>query len=145
MLDLGYSGPESGMTSSQIVTLRTFLEFNTPDWARHGDCIGGDAQFHSLCMHFGIPVVIHPPDNSDKRAYCAQTSESRGKVIITRPARPYLERDDDIAKFCTTLIATPREHREIRRSGVWATVRYARRANKPVYIIWPDGKLRKED
>jgi predicted Rossmann fold nucleotide-binding protein DprA/Smf involved in DNA uptake len=39
------------------------------------------------------------------------------------------------------MIATPHSYVEIGRSGTWATVRYARKAGKPIYLILPDGLL----
>jgi hypothetical protein len=39
------------------------------------------------------------------------------------------------------VIAAPMSSAEILRSGTWATIRYARKAGKPVLIIWPNGEL----
>lgn len=45
----------------------------------------------------------------------------------------------DIVAETDELIATPKGFQEERRSGTWATVRYALKARKPVTVIWPDG------
>jgi hypothetical protein len=41
-------------------------------------------------------------------------------------------------------VACPRTDQEQRRSGTWATVRYARKVGKPVLIIGRDGKIKLE-
>ena len=42
------------------------------------------------------------------------------------------------------LSATPGGFKEELRSGTWACVRYARKADRPVHIVWPDGKVNAE-
>ena len=38
------------------------------------------------------------------------------------------------------LIATPKEKEEQLRSGTWATIRYAKKTKKIVFLVYPDGK-----
>jgi hypothetical protein len=56
--------------------------------------------------------------------------------VILRP-KAYLERDMDIVDGSSCLIATPKTVMEERRSGTWATIRYARRSGKPVTLLHP--------
>lgn len=48
---------------------------------------------------------------------------------------PPLVRNRDIVRDVEVLIAAPRHDREEKRSGTWATVRYARQARKPVVML----------
>jgi hypothetical protein len=42
------------------------------------------------------------------------------------------------------VIACPFERTEQQRSGTWATVRMARKAGKPLVIVYPQGDERRE-
>jgi hypothetical protein len=50
-----------------------------------------------------------------------------------------LERNTEIVKACDVLIATPKEQDEVLRSGTWATIRRARKYDKKLAVIFPDG------
>ena len=97
----------------------------------HGDCIGADATAHDYAANLKFHIVIHPPLDAKARAF------KPGKVL---ECKPYLVRNHDIVDVADTLIACP-DGPERLRSGTWATVRYALRQRKQVYLIWPDGKL----
>jgi len=56
---------------------------------------------------------------------------------ILEPDDP-LDRNKKIAS-CPVLIACPKEDHEIRRSGTWATIRYAVHGMSDVYVILPNG------
>jgi hypothetical protein len=57
----------------------------------------------------------------------------------------YLARDDNIVAETDVLVATPAQTTEVMRgSGTWATIRYARRREKPRILIWPNGSATKE-
>lgn len=61
-----------------------------------------------------------------------------------RPTTPttYETRNHAIVDACRLLIATPRAtERAQPRSGTWATIRYAQRKERPVWLIWPDGTV----
>lgn len=51
----------------------------------------------------------------------------------------YLKRDDALAEACDILLAFPRNGFEIMRSGTWATVRRARKANRIIVFYPLDG------
>lgn len=129
MSKIGFTGTQRGMTRRQVVALRQLMTGATE--LHHGDCIGADAQADAIARIFGVPVVIHPPENPSKRAFTAQ-----GGDTVWQPL-PYLERNHDIVDECDVLIAAPKTPNEELRSGTWATVRYARRIGRPVNILTP--------
>jgi predicted Rossmann fold nucleotide-binding protein DprA/Smf involved in DNA uptake len=96
----------------------------------HGDCVGADQYAHALALAHGLYIEIHPPKQVQHRAFC------KGDVV--HETKEYLVRDQDIVDAVTLLVALP-EGPERLRSGTWATVRMARKAGKPVNIIWPNG------
>lgn len=131
---VGFTGTQRGMTAAQRETLADMLE-NTPDieHALHGDCVGADAEFHDLVRTHAAQAKITtlPSDVYHKRAYCEADH-------VMRPAPP-LVRNAAIVAIVQLLYACPKGTKEERRSGTWATVRYAMRAAVPVVVIWPNG------
>lgn len=128
---VGFTGTQQTITFAQrrqIVDMaQMFDEFH------EGDCIGADATCAVLVKQEnpGCKVVSHPPANPSKRAY-APADE-------VRQPKPYIERNHDIVDECDILIATPKGFKEERRSGTWATIRYAKKVSKPIIIVFPDG------
>lgn len=128
---VGFTGTRSGMTGQQKDKVRYFLDiFFSAMFARHGDCVGADTQFHQLARSRGLGVTIHPPSDPKLRAY------NDGCVL---PPKPYLERNKDIVEWSDVVLATPGERDEVLRSGTWSTIRYAKKLGKPVIIVYPDG------
>jgi predicted Rossmann fold nucleotide-binding protein DprA/Smf involved in DNA uptake len=64
--------------------------------------------------------------------------------VVHTPKAP-LDRNRDIVDAAAVLIAAPKEMTETLRSGTWATVRYARKQGKQVWIVWPDGTVSKHE
>jgi hypothetical protein len=62
-----------------------------------------------------------------------------GYADLQREPKPFLDRNTDIARDCTVLLATPRQPREIRYSGTWSTVRRGRRFKRGIMIVEPSG------
>jgi hypothetical protein len=87
-----------------------------------------------LCIKLAIPVHIHPPRYPKKRAFC-------DGAAAVRPALDYLDRNHAIVDAVHALIAAPKGSKEERRSGTWATVRYARKDRKPIDLVTPDGRV----
>jgi hypothetical protein len=144
MTKVGFTGTQEGMTPLQK---RSFLsvwqmiedEVGPIHEFHHGDCVGADSEADDFAVDAftfsGIGcVVIHPPDVDAKRAWCVGDR-------IEKPL-PYLERNTEIVKACDVLIATPKEREEVLRSGTWATIRRARKYNKKLAVIFPDGVCR---
>lgn len=135
---IGFTGTQQDITPKQSAALLELLEQYAPETAHHGDCIGADAAFHAICLARGVKsVVIHPPDIDVKRAFCQAAAPAT--LVLFREPKPYLDRNHDIVDECELLLACPKGLKEERRSGTWATVRYARKQGKPVVIVYPDG------
>ncbi len=139
---VGFTGTQRGMTEAQYAVVGELLiewfphlEAPTPTRAatfHHGDCVGADEQAHVIARICGFFVVIHPPADPRKRAWCT------GDFTMT-PA-PYLDRNAAIVRSTEVLVATPGEVDEQLRSGTWATVRRARGLRRPIVIVYPDGR-----
>lgn len=137
LLVAGFTGTREGMTDEQQAALREMLALS--DVLKHGDCQGADEEAHNIMLALGRGLVskfieIHPPYHIEMRAWC------NGANQVFKP-RPYLERNQDIVKSSTVLIAAPKGFEEEERSGTWSTVRYAKSCGKPIRIIFPDGKV----
>lgn len=149
---IGFTGPQTGMTTQQRAKLFKLLLTNAPNIAaaHHGDCVGGDEEFHDMCVQLRIPeIYIHPPIENSKRAWCGMNSDGtamrlKHTTIYLLPTKPFLERDADIARQCTTLFATPAQAVEVQRSGTWATIRYAKKHGKLVIALHPETGLKLE-
>lgn len=131
---VGFTGTQEGMTTVQMERVRQLLEAMWPVEFHHGDCIGADAQAHLIARDLKIGVVIHPPENPAKRAYCSGAQEIRAPL-------PYLTRNREIVTWTDCLIATPKTTDETIRSGTWSTVRYARKKGRVVWVIGPNGEI----
>ena len=153
---VGFTGTQAGMTDSQIIALKRILikssafkfiqnekinlifenliiDFSSERIVtgfHHGDCIGADEQAHNIAIEAGIPVYVHPPINSSKRAYCQEYTRRYF-------AYEYLIRNRHIVDSCEMMLAFPKESNEQLRSGTWATIRYARKVKKPMLIVSP--------
>lgn len=134
VLKVGFTGTGLGMTSQQRRQLEYILRLYKIEEFHHGDCVGADAQAHDIAEKLGLCIVVHPPLVGLKRAF------KTGRIMC-KPA-PYLNRNHDIVNATDTLIATPKGNTELVRSGTWSTVRFARKANKTIFIILPDGNVK---
>jgi hypothetical protein len=134
---VGITGTREGITGGQLAELGRLLEELDPEELRHGDCIGADCAAQLVAVSFGIPVVIHPPETSEHRAFC------RGARIL--PEKPSLERARDIVDSVDVMIALPGDHTDVVPSEMWETVEYARQQRRPLYIVLPDGSVRDEN
>lgn len=149
----GFTGTQQGMTDAQKSSFARLVQRVPPDEFHHGDCIGADEQAHALVREYcpTTLVVIHPPTNQNKRAFCEVDDilheEIGRKTPTTEWKYPfdYLIRNQHIVNFATVLIATPGESKEQLRSGTWSTVRRGRKKGIPVFIILPSGKIRREN
>jgi hypothetical protein len=127
---IGFTGTKLGMTVAQKRRLSKLLGSILFDSVAHGDCIGADAEFHAMAKRRGVEIQIFPPLNPKFRAFL--------KGRLAKPA-PYLIRNRAIVDASDILLATP-SGTEVLRSGTWATIRYARRVDKPRVVIYPDGR-----
>lgn len=133
MTAIGFTGTQRGMTEAQWAALWPLLLARAPGEFHEGDCVGADAQAAGMAREAGFRVVAHPPLVESKRAFFPADE--------WRSAAPYLERNHNIVDACEVLLATPGEFSEQLRSGTWATIRYARRVGRPLWVVLPDGTL----
>lgn len=134
----GFTGTQEGMSEQQKRLFRAIIAGGMlTGWVElhHGDCTGADADAHIIALEMNVnTIVIHPPINEKKRAFCEQADDSVS-IVIVRPPGEYLERNVDIVDECQELIAAPSSMIEKRRSGTWATVRYARKIGRPLMLL----------
>ncbi len=132
---IGFTGTRHGMTEAQRIKVRELVEEQVKQdltVGHHGDCLGADAQFHSISRDCGLAVIGHPPKDERLRAFCSVDEE--------RTAEDFLVRNRRIVDECDIVIATPFEMTEQQRGGTWSTIRYARRVRK-ARVVLPDGAL----
>ncbi len=139
----GFTGTRTGMTVHQRNAIANMLQSLWQQrvyQARHGVCIGSDAEFHKMAAQRGFWLIGHPGVTWDGR------SPTRAAVHCDEmlPEKLYVVRDRDIVDGSVCLLATPRTMEEELRSGTWTTIRYARKAGKPVVIVFPDGTVKTE-
>lgn len=131
---LGFTGTRDGMTDKQRESVAEFLYNQRPTVVHHGDCIGADSQFHdsALLMIPAPQIEIHPCTLTKFRAY--------RKASIIHPVKPPKDRNKDIVRASTELLAAPKTTpNKSPRSGTWQTVRLMLSFKKTVWVIWPDG------
>lgn len=132
-MKIGFTGTQRGMTQHQKDMVEIILTFHKCsggiDEAHHGDCIGADDQFNTIAGDYYIRRVAHPSNIDGKRAW--------GTYEVVLPAKSPLNRNHDIVDAVDIMIATPKEHTEILRSGTWSTIRYCRKVGRIVHVIYP--------
>lgn len=128
----GFTGTQRGMAPRQLKTVRKLL-WNA-DTLHLGDCVGADAEAHAEAVALGVSTVGHPPLRWPKRAWCAYTEE--------REPKDYIARNHCIVnEGVHGLIAAPSGWVEEVRSGTWATIRFARKLGRRIWIVLPDGRV----
>lgn len=126
-MKIGFTGTQRGMSLRQRDRLSSILSKYRGEF-HHGDCIGADAESHALAIICGWKVILHPPIDNSKRAFC------KGSFYELAP-KEYLERNKDIVNNTEGLIVAPYTAIEILRSGTWSTKRYAEKIGKPFEIL----------
>jgi hypothetical protein len=134
----GFTGTSKspGMAPRQLKAVRQLLYHVTI--LHLGDAVNADAQAHLEAVHLGIKTIGHPPTDPSRRAFCTYDEE--------REPQAYLVRNHGIVhEALDGLIAAPSGFVEqMRGSGTWATVRYARKLKRRVWVVLPDGTKRRE-
>lgn len=137
-MKIGFTGTRNGMSVQQLSVVKDLLfdlSLKGIEEIHHGDCIGSDAQFHDLCENY--PIYIHPPVKKELRAF------KQSNNIL--PEQSYLVRNKHIVDQTDLLIATPPVDYEIKSGGTWFTITYARKRNKKIIIIYPNGNIIREN
>ena len=117
---IGFTGTRKGMSEAQR------LQF--------GDVM---AWLIRACEARCEPVSFHHGAAAGADTEAAEIiGASPDVMVVPHPAgRDPLERNRDIARLCSILIAAPDRDQEQQRSGTWATVRYARAEGRPVVLL----------
>ena len=141
MFDITFTGTRTGMTKEQTSSLFRHLSHLLKKKGgihfHHGGCRGADRQAHGVATMVSIPITVHPGDTS-------QSVFFQDRACKVEAVQPYLERNWNMVKTATLVIACPSSYLEELRSGTWATIRYARKQKKELWIILPDGTTAKE-
>lgn len=139
---LGFTGTRRGMTRAQQATLERYLLEASPDShvLHHGDGGNSDCQAATLAREHGWYIVGHPASHprDRERSHPLRCFFPCDEV---RPLAPPLVRNEHVVAEIDRLIAAAATFVEEIRSGTWHTVRAAVRQGKPVWIIWPDGRM----
>lgn len=140
MLNIGFTGTRKGKTEAQLASVISFLD-GLEFIAHHGDCEGWDEIFDIICYEMQICRLLYPSTSKTRRWSEVHRPEN---CEVAQLAKPPMERNPDIVNPVDAMLACPGEMFEELRSGTWATIRYARKINKPLIIIWPDGSITEE-
>lgn len=130
---VAFTGTRKGMTPKQLKSFRWLLKKLDASTLVHGDCVGADEQAGDIAASLGMTVHLRP-STSKTRAF------SKVGTIVAAP-KPPLERNPDIVDDGNCVVACPGRMNEELRSGTWAAVRYARKQDCLIWIVWPDGSL----
>ncbi len=133
---MGFTGTQGGMTRPQKSVFTSRLPQILHIEFHHGDCIGADEEAVNIVRRecLNPKIVVHPPEDDSKRAFVQLWNND----VLLEP-KGYIPRNHDIVDAVEEIIATPRGFVEERRSGTWATIRYAWKMEVPITIIFPDG------
>lgn len=139
---IGFTGTRHGMTPSQRSAVTAIVQEvarGAGFVAHHGDCVGADAEFHDLCRMEPLSViVVHPGPLDDLPGQAGRIGDSRREPLS------HMRRNKNIVMVSTVMIAAPFEMTEQAHGGTWRTIEMARRAKRPLAIIWRDGAVAKE-
>lgn len=138
---LGFTGTQQGMTLMQLAVVADLMKRLEFTAFHHGDCIGSDHDAYLLVAKHrpDCRIVIHPPVLEHKCAFCVRIRVPN--TVVQLPARHYIDRNHDIVRASTLMLATPAEKVEQLRSGTWATIRFARKLGIKLHVIYPDGTI----
>lgn len=129
---VGFTGTQMGLQPHQLLGVEMAL-YNFYTWGinvfLHGDCIGADAEATALAAKIGYKIHAFPSNIEYKRAFTIAD-------VIEEPDEP-LARNHKIVDHCNILIAAPFQRIEVMNSGTWSTIRYARKLDKRIEIVYP--------
>lgn len=144
---IGFTGTRHGMTDVQLQAFDEWL-CSQPDVSEfhHGDCVGADDEaandIHEIAHGEDpgppIKVVCHPPVDESHRANNSHYDE-------VLPPLTHFARNRAIVDGTDILVACPGSMEEQQFGGTWYTIRYARKKDKPIVIVWPNGTLTTEN
>ena len=135
----GFTGTESADDRDRDL-LEAIVSF-LPQHARAivGCCIGVDALAaratinHGMMVHAVVPAPKKKVDPEWQR-YCDTFEECPVHPGWT-DSEEYMFRNQRLVDLSQVMIAVPKESYMVQRSGTWATVRRAKHAGLPVFIV----------
>lgn len=148
---LGFTGTRRGLTAYQRTNLVESIAA-LPARLIHGGAVGADEEVDALLAPLywrdgtgearllaaitgaDLPILVYP--TADRIDHWKTEAAFQAIRELNEPMEP-LARNRIIARRCDHLLAAPATVEEVRRSGTWATIRYARVAGKPVTILLP--------
>jgi hypothetical protein len=144
MIRVGVTGTRHGLTHRQYVELAGFaslLQESHLDGVElhHGAQTGADTAADSMWARHGVgSIIVYPGPDGGAETIPRIPDDPRR---TWRAPEPYLARNRAIVDAIDLLIALPAVANEAdpraRRSGTWATVRYARRSGITTVLIYP--------
>lgn len=143
-MQIAITATRHGLQPRQLNRLSDILDFlndaTDVERGRHGDCTGGDAQFHDLCRDKGIPISIHPPKKGQWRANKHQDEANGDHDIEVLGEKDCMVRNEDMVRATDLTIACPREMIQRNHGGTWRTWFFARAVHgKAVILVYPNG------
>jgi predicted Rossmann fold nucleotide-binding protein DprA/Smf involved in DNA uptake len=133
-MTIGFTGTRKGMTPEQIARATELLSTLGATRVVHGCAVGADREFHALTKKL---LVVMRPVFTEQVSW-AYAIAGPGDTVIDNEPDPLL-RNRAIVHGADVMLAAPSGTREEQRSGTWATIRYARKKEKHVIIVWPSG------
>jgi hypothetical protein len=134
MSKVGFTGTQRGMTGNQSVSVMNLLRMFGGTEFHHGGCVGADVQAAELARLAGYRTIRHPGDTPSKQDHRFLDDDYR--MVL-----PNLARNHIIVDEVNLMIAAPGEMDEVLRSGTWATIRYSRKLQREIYLVYPNGKI----
>lgn len=133
-----FSGTRKGTTAQQLTRLVDVFRVLQPDLITCGCCDGADRDMHALAFDEGIPPEFFP-SNTEQMAWARKVRKLNERINPIE--QPIARNRTMVNRGRRGLIACPGTLGEVRRSGTWATIRYAWNISRPTYLIYPDGRL----
>jgi hypothetical protein len=128
MLLIGFTGTRDSIR----ILIKNLARQHVSVQGVHGGAEGADRQFHRLLKELNIPSECYP-SNEEQWRWSVQN------CVVCHAMQAPLTRNRVIVEVSNLMFATPRTFIEKQRSGTWATIRYAKKTNNPLTVIWPDG------
>lgn len=152
-LHLGMTATRHGMSDRQWSTVHRLVTEAAPRGfvAHHGECDGGDTQFHRMLVEIRrapsagpIRIVVHPgPVGGRHRGDCP-IDPVHGDELLDH--LPCMKRNAVIVAASQVMIAAPFEDEPHDSGGTWGTIGMARRALRrgelrELHVVGRDGQL----
>lgn len=134
-----FTGTRTGMTVRQAAMVTELLLDATRLY--HGCCHGADVEAHRIARELhGADFWIEGFPSTTEQEKCGLDLDMRHSLDAPLHRNQMMVRR--IARFHRPLVlAAPRTMVEERRSGTWATIRYAKKQGVPVIVCRPDGSM----